>query len=58
MIVEKLNNNMIGNYIQISDNFNYFWVTEIYEGYSIKEAKRMFKRKYSGFYHKNGHKVK
>ena len=46
MIVEKLNNNMIGNYIQISDIIKGFWVTEIYEGYTIKQAKKHYKEKH------------
>tara|TARA_Y100001972_G_C7506782_1_gene256269 strand:- start:409 stop:555 length:147 start_codon:yes stop_codon:yes gene_type:complete len=46
MIVEKLNNNIIGNYIQISDIIKGFRVTEIYEGYTIKQAKKHYKQKH------------
>ena len=46
MIVEKLNNNMIGNYIRISDIIKGFWVVEVYEGYTIKEAKKLYKNKH------------
>jgi hypothetical protein len=46
MIIEKLNNNVVGHYIKISDIKNGYWITEIYEGYTKKKAKQLFKNKH------------
>ena len=45
-------------YLVISDELGSETITECFLYYSKQEAKRIFKKKYSGFYHKNGHKIK
>lgn len=43
MRAERKSNNVLGNYIEVTDIINGQLVRRIYEGYSIADAKAMFK---------------
>tara|TARA_R100001244_G_scaffold49718_1_gene43873 strand:+ start:63 stop:251 length:189 start_codon:yes stop_codon:yes gene_type:complete len=43
-------------YLEISDILGGKYVSMLYLYYSKQEALKLFKKKYSKYYHKNGHK--
>ena len=45
-------------YLIISDELNGQYESMSFLYYSKQESKRIFKEKYSKYYHKNGHKIK